>query len=317
TRTAKVRIELDNANGDLQPGAYADITLGFAKQARLSIVSEAVLRDSRGNHVILALGAGRFGTRSVTTGIAAQGRTEILAGLEAGDLVVASGQFMLDSEVNLREGLSKLSSTVRPTTRSTPPTRTSTNLSSHGSKIPLSDIGLDAKSLSQIDHFVDMALYFHETLINGKAVDPSFVDPAIALAEVLSQRYPESELVLILEQSKGALIGAQTSLESQALAADLARLMQAIKPWILDAAPQHYADLGLTLYRQLSTDQLWLQKDGVIGNPYGDGESEAVAWPRPTSGSGTGTTGTGTTGLLEIKLSVEAEQTADPHAGHR
>jgi Cu(I)/Ag(I) efflux system membrane fusion protein len=309
TRTAKVRIELDNANGDLQPGAYADITLGFAKQARLSIVSEAILRDSRGDHIILALGDGRFAARIVTTGITAEGRTEILSGLRSGDLVVASGQFMLDSEVNLREGLSKLSA---PITAELTPVEMQMSEPANISKTSLADLQIDATSLAQIDHFIDMALYFHETLISGGSIQVNFVDPAIELADLLAEQYQKSELVPILQQSKQALIAAQVGAENQALAVALASLMQAMKPWILDAAPAHYANEGLTLYRDLGTGQLWLQKDGAGENPYGDGESVTLAWPKSSRGSAL-------EGIDKPKASLEpqAEQTVDPHAGHR
>lgn len=309
TRTAKVRIVLDNANGDLQPGAYADITLGFAKQARLSIVSEAILRDSRGDHIILALGDGRFAARTVTTGITAEGRTEILSGLRSGDLVVASGQFMLDSEVNLREGLSKLSA---PITAELTPVEMQMSEPANISKTSLADLQIDATSLAQIDHFIDMALYFHETLISGGSIKVNFVDPAIELADLLTEQYQKSELVPILKQSKQALIAAQVGAENQALAVALASLMQAMKPWILDAAPAHYANEGLTLYRDLGTEQLWLQKEGAGENPYGEGESVTLAWPKSISGSAV-------EGIDKPKASVEPqdEQTVDPHAGHR
>jgi Cu(I)/Ag(I) efflux system membrane fusion protein len=309
TRTAKVRIELDNANGDLQPGAYADITLGFAKQARLSIVSEAILRDSRGDHIILALGDGRFAARTVTTGITAEGRTEILSGLRSGDLVVASGQFMLDSEVNLREGLSKLSA---PITAELTPVEMQMSEPANISKTSLADLQIDATSLAQIDHFIDMALYFHETLISGGSIQVNFVDPAIELADLLAEQYQKSELVPILQQSKQALIAAQVGAENQALAVALASLMQAMKPWILDAAPAHYANEGLTLYRDLGTGQLWLQKDGAGENPYGEGESVTLAWPKSSRGPAL-------EGIEkpEANLEPQAEQTVDPHAGHR
>ena len=111
TRTADVRIEVDNTSGALRPGAYADIQFSLgAGVPRLSVPTEALLRDSRGEHVIVALGDGRFAGRTVQTGVAGGGRTEILSGLGAGERVVVSGQFMLDSEANLREGLAKLDS---------------------------------------------------------------------------------------------------------------------------------------------------------------------------------------------------------------
>ena len=111
TRTADVRIEVDNSTGALRPGAYADIQFSLGSgEARLSVPSEALLRDSRGEHVIVSLGDGRFAGRPVRTGVSDGRRTEILAGLERGESVVVSGQFMLDSETNLREGLAKLES---------------------------------------------------------------------------------------------------------------------------------------------------------------------------------------------------------------
>ncbi len=108
TRTGRVRIEVDNETGLLRPGAYADITLELPGEPRLSVPTEAVLRDSRGAHVIVALGEGRFAPRSLVTGLSSGGRTEVLSGLAQGEEVVSSGQFLLDSEVNLREGLSRL-----------------------------------------------------------------------------------------------------------------------------------------------------------------------------------------------------------------
>ena len=109
TRTADVRIEVENPAGALRPGAYADIQFSLATgDARLAVPSEALLRDSRGQHVIVSLGEGRFVGRPVRTGVSDGQRTEILAGLKNGESVVVSGQFMLDSEANLREGLAKL-----------------------------------------------------------------------------------------------------------------------------------------------------------------------------------------------------------------
>ncbi|MFQ3244480.1 MAG: Cu(I)/Ag(I) efflux system membrane fusion protein [Arenicella sp.] len=321
TRTAKVRIELDNSEGDLQPGAYADITLGFAKQARLSIVSEAILRDSRGGHVILALGDGRFGTRSVTTGITAEGRTEILSGLGVGDLVVSSGQFMLDSEVNLREGLSKLSASVADPAPLVDSTMSLTVMVAEAS---LSAIKVDATSLAQIDHLIDMALYFYTSLNNNDAINPSFVDPAIALVDNLAVRYHGTKLLSVLDQSKLALVSAQASLRGQALAAELANLMQAITPWILEGAPQHYSDLGLTLHRDIIGGQLWLHKGGVVENPYGDGESELIPWSQVIDGLAPDSSGLDSSGLdsseidsSEIDPVENTERVKDPHAGHR
>ena len=85
TRTADVRIEVDNVSGVLRPGAYANIQFSLGSgESRLSVPTEALLRDSRGEHVIVALGEGRFAGRSVETGVAGGGAHRNSCGLERG-----------------------------------------------------------------------------------------------------------------------------------------------------------------------------------------------------------------------------------------
>lgn len=266
TRTGEVRIEVDNAAGYLRPGAYANISMDLGGEPRLSVPTEAILRDSRGSHVILALGEGRFAGRTVKTGLNANGRTEILAGLASGEQVVASGQFMLDSEVNLREGLSKLQAPIAMMT---------------GPDTPLAELPVDATTLTEIDHFTDMALYFHEALRDDYKIDPYYVDPAIGLSETLKIRYANTKLVPILTDAEAALRAAKSAVEGDALAVELSRMMTALEPWLIEGTPIHYRDAGLTLYKEASTERLWLQEGGEPSNPYGDSPAEIVEWPNP------------------------------------
>ncbi|HBR68088.1 MAG TPA: efflux RND transporter periplasmic adaptor subunit, partial [Rhodospirillaceae bacterium] len=64
---------------------------------------------SEGEHVIIALGNGKFQARSIKTGGVSAGRTEVVSGLQEGDDVVVSAQFLIDSESSLQESLGKLS----------------------------------------------------------------------------------------------------------------------------------------------------------------------------------------------------------------
>lgn len=109
TRTLKVRFCFNNPDGMLKPNMYATITLlAEPKQNVLSIPLEALIRSGEGDRVIVALGQGRFQSRVVTTGSESGERVEILSGLSVGELVVISGQFLLDSEVNLKAGVERL-----------------------------------------------------------------------------------------------------------------------------------------------------------------------------------------------------------------
>jgi Cu(I)/Ag(I) efflux system membrane fusion protein len=109
-RTGKVRLVVDNKDGSLKPAGYATVSFAAANaQEKLAVPSEALLRGSTGNHVIVALGDGKFQARTVKTGAASGGKTEILEGLKEGEDVVTSAQFLIDSESSLRESLQKLS----------------------------------------------------------------------------------------------------------------------------------------------------------------------------------------------------------------
>lgn len=287
TRTAQVRIEVDNAAGYLRPGAYADIAMELGGEPRLSVPTESILRDSRGAHVIVALGDGRFAGRAVRTGVNANGRTEIVSGLTSGESVVASGQFMLDSEVNLREGFSKLQA---------PPPMVA------GPNTPLSQLPVDARTLAEIDHFTDMALYFHEALTDQYRIDPYFLDPALGLGETLRTRFADTKLVPILEDGEVALRAAKEARAGEALGVELSRLMDALEPWLLEGAPVHYRNAGIILFRETETDRLWIQQGSTPNNPYGDGDAVIVSWPDP---------------MASAPSDTSARRPIDPHAGHR
>ncbi len=101
TRTLTARIELANRGGRLKPGMFATVQLGEASRPALLVPSEAVIRTGRRTLVMLALDRGRYQPAEVRTGQEAAGQTEILAGLAEGEKVVASGQFLIDSEASL------------------------------------------------------------------------------------------------------------------------------------------------------------------------------------------------------------------------
>lgn len=101
SRTLTARIELRNPGGRLRPGMYGQITFGGSSTPALLVPSEAVIRTGRRNLVMLAAEGGRYQPAEVRVGREAGGQTEILAGLREGERVVASGQFLFDSEASL------------------------------------------------------------------------------------------------------------------------------------------------------------------------------------------------------------------------
>jgi Cu(I)/Ag(I) efflux system membrane fusion protein len=109
TRTLRARIELANPDGRLHPGMYA--TLQFAQPQRaesILVPSEAVIRTGTRDVVIVALGDGKFRAAAVEVGAEAGGQSEVRNGLQPGERVVLSGQFLIDSEASLSSAVARL-----------------------------------------------------------------------------------------------------------------------------------------------------------------------------------------------------------------
>lgn len=101
SRTLTVRVELPNRGGRLKPGMFANVAFGGHPAPALLVPSEALIRTGKRTLVMLALANGRYQPAEVQTGRGAGDDTEILAGLSEGEKIVASGQFLIDSEASL------------------------------------------------------------------------------------------------------------------------------------------------------------------------------------------------------------------------
>lgn len=113
TRSLKARLRFENPGFLLKPNMYGNIIIATSpKLGSLSIPSQAVIRDSNYNRVIVALGNGVFQVRKVTIGREVEGMVEVLSGLSLGESVVQSGEFMLDSEANLSAASTRLNNTA-------------------------------------------------------------------------------------------------------------------------------------------------------------------------------------------------------------
>jgi Cu(I)/Ag(I) efflux system membrane fusion protein len=109
TRTVPVRIVLANPGQRLKPGMYANVTLyGGKGDAGIIVPSEAVIHTGKRALVLIAEAEGRFRPIEVKTGMESDGRTLVLAGLAGGEKVVVSGQFLIESEANLKGALERM-----------------------------------------------------------------------------------------------------------------------------------------------------------------------------------------------------------------
>ena len=111
-RTLQVRLRFDNPGERMKPNMYARVTIfGKSHPGALSIPREALIRGARFDRVVVSLGDGSYRVREVISGIESGEWVEITSGLDAGDVVVSSAQFLIDSEASLTGSIHRLEAT--------------------------------------------------------------------------------------------------------------------------------------------------------------------------------------------------------------
>lgn len=110
SRTLTVRLEFDNPGVRLKPGMFATVYIQYQrKDDVVAVPTEAIVHSGRRQLVFVSKPGGRFEAREISTGLQGDHRmTEVTSGLEDGDVVVTSGQFLIDSESQLQEALQKM-----------------------------------------------------------------------------------------------------------------------------------------------------------------------------------------------------------------
>ena len=110
TRVIKVRLEFDNPTLELKPEMYANVTLeAKLRDNAILIPREAYIDSGRRKLAFVDIGKGKFEPRDIQTGVEGEGeKVEVLYGLDAGEVVVTSGQFLLDAESKLKEAVAKM-----------------------------------------------------------------------------------------------------------------------------------------------------------------------------------------------------------------
>lgn len=113
TRTIKARLEFQNPALQLKPDMFADITIDASpREATIVVPTEAIIRSGLRERVFVVRSAGKFEPREVEIGLSSGVATEILSGIAAGDEVVVSAQFLIDSESKLREAAAKMRESI-------------------------------------------------------------------------------------------------------------------------------------------------------------------------------------------------------------
>jgi len=111
TKTAKVRIEVRNTPAlELKPDMFATVRIVSPLTIEAVVVpDEAIIRTGERNIAVIALGEGYFEPREVTLGVQSEGLVQVLSGVRAGENIVVSSQFLIDSESNLKAAIRQMS----------------------------------------------------------------------------------------------------------------------------------------------------------------------------------------------------------------
>ncbi len=145
TRTARVRIELPNPTGEivLRPNMFATVRLlAEPLRAVLVVPDQAVIRSGERTLLVLAVGEGRFVSREVRLGASADSLVQVLEGVEEGEQIVTSSQFLIDSESNLRAAIGVIAPPGTPST--TAPAGAAVPADSAGVKQSTQEPGMDS-----------------------------------------------------------------------------------------------------------------------------------------------------------------------------
>ncbi len=246
TRTAQMRLILDNPDGIIRPGAYVDVTIMTDISPRLAIPYEAVLQNKEGHYVIIERDDGTFQAREIKIGMQYKGLIEAQAGLMEGERVVVSGQFLIDSESSLRESFARME------------------------KLSLSLAALEVREdqLVLINHLLEGTLYIHEELVAGRLPQPRILDAAEQAALKLDHEVKGTRLAYVVEDFLSALQDRGDVMTESGWRTILAESTAALTPWIIEGRPRYYKELGLTFFTT-KDGRSWLQFAGDMLNPYG------------------------------------------------
>lgn len=110
TRRVKVRVELKNPGVEFKPESYVTVLFHAGAARQLAVSKEAIIDNGDKQYVILALADGYFEPREIKTGAPGDAFAPVLAGLNRGDRVVTSAQFLIDSETNLQAAMQAMAS---------------------------------------------------------------------------------------------------------------------------------------------------------------------------------------------------------------
>jgi len=331
-RQINVRLEFDNPNLGLKPGMFANVELhSTLAKDRMLVPREAVIDTGERQVAFVSLGQGKFEPRNVKLGAEAEGgQIEVLDGLKPGEMVVTSGQFLLDSEARLREALAKM---IKGSLASEQKVQAAVSGTTELTSLP---------EAAQKDLISLMDNYFAiGSKLAGDTAD-GIADPARKLAAdvdaLLEVEIPENPHfwhmhteVADIRGKALELIDAKDLAKGRVIFADLSTAMDKLlkATGVPPAYGKEVQELRCPMYRQGQGGTWWLQPAGEIRNPYMEASMRQChdkLFALPSTGAKASTSGpasrpsmgpaqTQPTGTMQPALSSAAQEHVDRLVG--
>lgn len=271
TREAQLRLEFGNPGGLLKPGMFATVELhSNLRQEAVLAPRAAVISTGERDMAFISLGEGRFEPRRVHLGVATDdGNVQILDGLRAGELVVTSGQFLLDSESRMREALAKM---VRGDLASD--RRAHAALAGPATAGPLPESVSKALAGALRSYFELGGLLASD---RAAGLGPPAEAVATALDAAIKQPIPQNEHFwhehTEAAVARGAALAIATASDLPAARAQFADLSVALDRLFRAAGAPRGLDvevqsLHCPMFREGQGGAVWLQAAGPVRNPY-------------------------------------------------
>jgi RND family efflux transporter MFP subunit len=268
TRTVQIRIEFKNPGLKLKPDMYVDIMVKsrIADDA-IIVPSESVIRTGTRSVVIKFLGEGKFFPQEVVLGPEGSGMVQVEAGLKEGDTIVTSGQFLIDSESNLRETINKMLEAKK----ATQPVETKEEGKPAGIKpeeIPAFEINLNSGQDQRVRDIMGAYFKIHDALVSG------------APEKVKEQAHKISDLNRQLKElapgGKAVEITSAVDKSMQGfLSGDIEKakdsfkiLSKALVSYVKGSGREKALISGVKIFYCPMAEQVWLQKTTEVQNPY-------------------------------------------------
>ncbi len=273
TRTVKVRMAFDNTALDLKPGMYTNVTIRApVADATLVVPVEAVLRSGERDTVIVMKGGGEFFPREVQLGAEGEGYIQILTGLEEGEQVVTSAQFLIDSESKLKEAINKMLKIRRANTDgdkglTQKAMEPGGNGGPEGAASPVM-APLSPELRAAMGRILDAYLGIHQQLKDDSLEG---IQPAVVEISNLSERVKGLDKEHALHQVIAGITDSAPELLSgdmETVREGFKKLSRALTIYVKTADTAGSKTRGLMIFHCPMVKEAWIQKGGAVENPY-------------------------------------------------